>query len=166
MSNSIDVQFIKPFVDGAIETLKVQCSLEAKPGKPYFKGREGSPQTQVDIAGIIGLTSEAFQGTISLCFSEKTFLGIMGKMLGENYEQLTKEVEDGAGELINIIFGAAKRVLNERGYAIQKALPSVVRGKDMSVHHLTPIPIVVLPFETALGAFQIEVGIEPLIKGE
>src|ERR1700744_6373713 len=108
MGNILDVNFVKPFVDGTIHTLEVQCHVTAKVGKPYIKGKSGGEPPQIDIAGIIGITSPSFKGSISLCFPEKTFLGIMGKMLGETYTSITKDVEDGAGELTNIIFGAAK----------------------------------------------------------
>ncbi len=162
MGQLLDVNFIKPFIEGAIHTLKVQCQVEAKVGKPYMKSQEPGDSPKMDIAGIIGITSDSFKGSISLCFPERTFLAIMGRMLGETYTAITKDVEDGAGELTNIIFGAAKRVLNEKGHTIQKALPSVVCGSGLKVRHLTTTPTVVLPFETELGAFAIEVGIEPI----
>lgn len=161
MSYVLDVNFVKPFVAGTMETLRVQCHVEVKVGKPFMR-KAGQPEgLRIDIAGIIGITSSSFKGSIALCFPERTFLGIMGKMLGETYTSITPEVEDGAGELTNIIFGAAKRVLNDKGHDIQKALPSVIRGGGVQIRHLTPIPTVILPFETELGPFQIEVGIEP-----
>lgn len=161
MAYTMDVNFLNPFIDGALQTLKVQCNVEARPGKMFRKGTEKS-DVRVDIAGVIGITSDAFKGSISIGFPAATFLGIMGRMLGEKYEKITKDVEDGAGELLNIIFGAAKRVLNEKGYALQKAIPSVITGQGIEVHHITAAPTIVIPFETELGLFQIEIGIEPV----
>jgi hypothetical protein len=48
----------------------------------------------------------------------------MGKMLGEEFKAITQDLQTGAAELLNIIFGSAKVVLNEQGYAIQKAIPT------------------------------------------
>lgn len=159
MANTLDVGFLNPFIDGALNTLKVQCGMEARPGKPFRKaGEEG---VIVDIAGVIGITSPSFKGSISIAFPAKTFLGIMEKMLGEKFETITKDVEDGAGELLNMIYGAAKTVLNTKGYALEKALPSVVTGRGVHVRQLTAAPIIVVPFETEVGAFQIEICLEP-----
>jgi chemotaxis protein CheX len=155
---SIDVEFVNPFVDSTIKTLSTQCNLQILPGKPRLKGAEGEPP--VAIAGVIGLTSKAFNGSIALCFPEKTFLGAMEGMLGEPFPELTKDLEDGAGELLNIIFGQAKIVLNEKGMGIEKAIPTIVTGQSIAVRHLVNRPTIVLPFETEKGPFFIEVGID------
>ena len=72
----------------------------------------------------------------------------------------TKELEDGAGELMNIVYGTAKSALNEKGYAMQKALPSVIRGTNVSLRHVGSGTTLVLPFKTAAGEFEIEIGME------
>jgi len=151
----LDISFINPFIDGAIETLKIQCSFEAKAGKPFLKGK--GPEIKTDIAAVIGLTSATFNGTVALCFSESLFLIMMEKMLGEKNTSITKELEDGASELLNIIFGQAKKVLNEKGYKIEKAIPTIVRGSNLSVKHLSSNPTLVLPFETEFGIFHMEI---------
>ena len=155
----IDVAFVNPFVSGALETLKVQCSTTVTPGKPFIKGL--NQPTDVAIAAVLGLTSKPFNGSIALCFPEKTFLTIMGKMLGEAFPAITKDLEDGAGELLNIIFGQAKKHLNDKGYAIEKAIPTIVRGKELMVRHMSANPTVILPFESDAGLFHIEVSTEP-----
>jgi len=154
----IDVAFINPFIDGTVETLKIQCSLASTPGKPFLKGGQALPK--IDIAAVIGLASSAFKGSIAICFPQKVFLALMGKMLSDTYTQINKELEDGAGELLNIIFGQAKRVLNEKGYGIEKAIPAIIRGQDLEVRHLTASPTLILPFETDAGPFHIEVATE------
>ncbi len=154
----VDVTFIKPFVDGTKETLKTLCGFTATPGKPFLK--KGSPPPDMDIAGMIGLTSASFCGSITIGFSEKAFLNIMSKMLGEEFKEITSDIEDGAAELLNIIFGHAKRVLNANGHTIEKAIPTIARGKPLTLTSLTRAEVVVLPFEMAEGQFFIEVAIE------
>jgi len=157
---NIDFNFIKAFIDTTRLTLKVQCFTEIVPQKPYIKGK-GQVPAAIDIAGVIGLTSKHFSGSIALCFPEKTFLSLVGKMLGEEYKEINDEVEDAAGELLNIIFGQAKISLNKKGYEIEKALPSIFRGQDLKVKHLAPAPTVMLPFAVGDMTFHIEVGIDP-----
>lgn len=156
--SKVDVLFIKPFVDSVVKTLQVQCNVEAKVGKIFLKGQ--GPKAITDIAGVIALASNAFTGTIAICFPEKTFLGVMEAMLGEKFATITPEVQDGAGEIINIVFGQAKIVLNEKGYEIRKAIPTVIRGANIAITHLSPTPTVMIPYVTPCGDFTIEIAIE------
>jgi chemotaxis protein CheX len=154
----VDTSFIKPFVDGTKETLATLCSFTATAGKPFLK--KSGPTIEIDIAGVIGLTSSAFRGSITISFPEKVFLSIMGAMLGETYDKITDEIEDGAAELMNIIFGHAKRVLNARGHDIDKAIPTIARGQSLKLSSLTKSEVVVMPFTIEPGTFYIEVAID------
>lgn len=151
----LDVQFVNPFLAGTIETLKIQAQIEAKAGAPFKKAARDS--LSGDISGVIGLVSDHFTGSVVISFPEKTFLAIINKMLGENYTQLTPEIQDGAAELTNIIFGFAKRDLNEKGYGIKMAIPSVVSGKDHSISNNSHHVRISIPFESSAGNFNVEI---------
>ncbi|OFZ17744.1 MAG: hypothetical protein A2X94_15205 [Bdellovibrionales bacterium GWB1_55_8] len=151
----MDVAFVNPFINATKMTLETQANTPVTIGKPFLKDGDN---LEFDIAGVISLTSSAFQGSIALCFPAAVFLAIYSSMLGEKHEEITKEIEDAAGEILNIIFGQAKAELNDKeGYAIQKAIPTIVRGKTLQVHHLSRSVAVVLPFETAAGRFNLEI---------
>lgn len=154
----MDVMFFKPFVEGTVKTLEVQANVKVSPGKPFYK--EKNKKIGIDIAGVIGLASPTFHGSITLCFPQAVFLHIMNSMLDEGYQEINDEVEDGAAELLNIIFGHAKVVLNEKGYEIEKAIPSVIRGTDLTTTSLSKEPIITLPFNTPAGEFYIEISAE------
>ena len=152
----MDVQFFKPFVDGTIKTLQIQANVEIKTAKPFFKKKEDNPHHA--IAGIIGLASARFSGSIALCFPEKVFLYIMSQMLGEEYSEIDDDLQDGVAEMLNIIFGQAKTVLNDQGYKLEMALPNIIRGKEIQTFSVTGgTPVVVLPFTTEVGEFYIEI---------
>jgi chemotaxis protein CheX len=154
----MDVQFFKPFIDGTKNTLKIQCRLEAVPEKPFLK--KGGPKVLFDIAGVIGLTSKAFTGSIALCFPKSVFLALMSNMLGEKFAEITDDMQDGAAELLNMIFGQAKIVLNDAGYEIKKAIPTVIKGNQIETQHLSSGPVIVLPFRTEAGVFHVEIATE------
>ena len=154
----MDVAFFKPFIDGTRSTLKVQCKIEAVPAKPFLK--KNGPKVVFDIAGVIGLTSKAFTGSIALCFPKAVFLALMSNMLGESFTEITDDMQDGAAELLNMIFGQAKRVLNDANYDIAKAIPTVVKGTNIETQHLSNKPVIVIPFVTDAGIFHIEIATE------
>ncbi len=151
----IDVKFVNAFLDAVIKVMKIQTQTEVKAGTPYLK----SPKDGFtgDISGVIGLVSDAFNGTIVINFPEGTFLGIISRMLGESFTVLTPEISDGAAELTNIIFGQAKVTLNELGYGIKMATPSVVSGKNHTISNTSSGPRVTVPFESDLGKFTVEI---------
>jgi chemotaxis protein CheX len=152
---ALDTDFINPFLEATMKVLKVQTQTDAIPGKIYLKN--GKDSFSGDISGVIGLVSDSFNGSVVISFPESSFLKIMSRMLGEEYKEMTKDIVDGAGELTNIIFGQAKVALNEKGYGINTALPSVVTGHDHTVKSLTKGQIVIVPFETDCGPFFVEI---------
>lgn len=151
----IDVKFANAFLNAAIMVMKVQAQTEVKAGAPVL--RAGHDPLTGDISGVIGLVSDAFNGAIVINFPEQTFLGVISRMLGEKFEKITPEITDGAAELTNIIFGQAKVTLNELGYGIKMATPSVVTGKGHSISNYSKGPRLTVPFTCDLGAFTIEI---------
>lgn len=152
---SFDTAFINPFLEGTINVLEVQANIKAQPGKVCLK--KGDNDFPADISGIIGIVSESFNGSVIISFPEATFLKVMSGMLGEEFTEINKDILDGAGEITNMIFGHAKIILNEKGYGIKTALPSVVHGKNHVLSTKTKGPIVVIPFESMAGNFHVEI---------
>ncbi|MGZ3711078.1 MAG: chemotaxis protein CheX, partial [Bdellovibrionota bacterium] len=152
----MDVKFLNPVIEGTVEAIKVQCSTEVTPGKISIK--KPGDLFPVEIAAVLGIMSPSFNGSIAICFPKATFLTLMEKVLGERFTEITKDLEDGAGELLNIAFGHAKRELNELGYGIEKAIPTIVRGSAIEVRHMTPSPTLILQFDSGAGKFHVEMG--------
>lgn len=154
-ANVLDVNFINAFLISTIKVLETQGQTKAIPHKVFRK--DTKEKFSGDISGVIGLICDAFTGSVVISFPAATFLKIMSRMLGEEIKELNKDVQDGAGELTNIIFGQAKVTLNERGYGIKTALPSVVTGSEHSILPLSKGSRVVIPFETDVGPFFVEI---------
>lgn len=154
---SLDTDFINPFLTATLKVLEVQAKVSAKPGKIFMK--EASDHFKGDVSGVIGIVSESFNGSVVISFPEATFLKVMTGMLGEEITEMSKDIVDGTGEIINMIFGQAKISLNEKGYGIKTALPSVVSGKDHSLSTKTSGPTVVIPFESNCGNFFVEISL-------
>lgn len=150
----MDAGFVNVFLSATMTALEVQAQITTTAGKPRLRGRD---EALGDISGIIGVVSDTFNGSISISFPTAVFLGIVSRMLGSECKQIDPEIEDAAGELLNIIFGLAKTQLNRQGYALQQAIPSIVSGKGHSISQLSDGPRVVIPFSTPEGSFFVEV---------
>jgi chemotaxis protein CheX len=156
-SGSLNMDFIQPFLLATKKTFETQVQTSIKPLTPSLK--KGS-QPGVDIASVITLVSNGMSGSFVLCFSEEVFLKVYGSMVGETFDKITPEIEDAASEIVNIIYGLAKVDLNARGYTFPKAFPTVLRGEKISIRQSGSKPAVIMPFETGLGKFHIEIEFE------
>ena len=154
---ALDTDFINPFLAATLRVLEVQAKTKGTPGKIYVK--KAGDKFSGDVSGVIGLVCEAFSGTVVISFPEASFLSVVNKMFGSHppITEITKEIEDAAAELTNIIFGQAKVILNEKGYGIKTALPSVITGKDHSVSSTVKGVTVVVPFDSDSGKFFVEI---------
>lgn len=147
----MDVKFINPFIKSAIHTFKTMLNLDIKPGTPKLKTE---PFPTYDISGIIGLSRDA-KGSVVLSFPKKVALKIVSKFLETELEGIGPDVTDGIGELTNIIAGSAKKDIKNMRISI--SLPTVIVGNDHQVSSPKDTPEVLIPFESPIGNFTLEV---------
>ncbi|MGZ3709949.1 MAG: chemotaxis protein CheX, partial [Bdellovibrionota bacterium] len=159
--STMNVQFINPFINATQLTLERQAKTKLTAGKPFARTDQAAVQ-DFEIAGVINLASNVFQGSIALCFPEKVFIAIYANMVGEKHPRITQEMEDSASELLNIIFGMAKAELDSVGMKIEKAIPTVVRGSQLRVFQANRAVAIILPFQTDAGPFHVEIGVNPI----
>ena len=67
------------------------------------------------------------------------------------------DIVDGIGEIVNIVAGYAKKDLTE--YDLSISLPNVVLGEGHQVTVPTGVPAIVVPFDSPLGHFSMEVAL-------
>jgi chemotaxis protein CheX len=155
----IDYEFVNPFIAAARSVLETQAQIKINPGKPVIK--KADDKHVVEIAGVVAISCKEFTGSINLCFKTDVFLKIYEGLTGEKHTKVTFEIEDAAAEMLNIIFGQAKTVLNDqKGYMLDRALPTVLSGDSMKLYHSSKAPVVLIPFESQIGPFHIEMVME------
>ncbi len=151
-------KYIEAFAMGTLKTMKIQANYELKTGGPFLLGQKGELKT--DICGVIGLISSFFKGTVAICMAQPVFLGVMGSMFAESYSEMTDELADGIGEILNILFVQAKTTLTNQGIQFEMAIPTVVRGSDIKLTSLTNgNPTIVLPFDGKDGKLYLLVSL-------
>lgn len=151
----VDVKLCYPFIEAVTHTLKVQCKVDARPGKPGFK--RNSEEGRYDILIGATISSDKVLGQVVLCLTNKIFFIFMSKMLGKLITKMTPEIEDGAHELMNVIFNQAKKLLAEKKIAAVRSIPMIAFGEHVKLRYLSRGQTVILPFETEHGAFNVEV---------
>lgn len=150
-------EFINSFLVSILNVLSTMARMEAKPGKPTVKKNDIACG---DVSGIIGMTSDQAKGTMAITFTEPVILEITKHMLGEELTRIDETVSDMVGEITNMVTGGAKRILSEKGYFFDMAIPTVITGKNHEIHHKSQAPIVIVPFTSEAGNFFLEICFE------
>lgn len=143
----VDKRFINAFVEGVQKTLGLMAQTEVKVGTPYV---EKVFSSRGEVAGMVGMVAGSIKGTLTIGYSKAAILEILKNMLGEDYQEINKDVTDAVGEMTNQVYGTAKTTLNQLGYAFEMAIPTVIQGSFVisKIHNGATL---VLPFTTPGG---------------
>jgi len=152
------VEFINPFLQATVNVLQTMAFTQPQVGQPFLKSK--TTLSQGDITGVVGLTGD-IHGSLAVSFSEAAILQIVSNMFGEVCKEINAEVRDAVGEISNMICGDARRLLADKGYQFQGAIPTVIEGKHHKICHACPGPILLIPFTVSeTGTFFVEVCFE------
>jgi chemotaxis protein CheX len=153
-NSKIDIKFINPILHATINTLSTFAGIKPIVGKPSLK-KQIEPSG--DISGLVKVESSSFVGNISLSFTESCFLKIVSHVFKTDYREINQEIEDFVAEMLNIIFGQSKKVLNENGMDLNQVIPSVINKKSHTIKHPDELSILKIPFTCECGSFHVEV---------
>lgn len=149
----MDAKYMNPFMRSTVDVMKTMCFVEPKMQKPFLRN-PAHPATGY-VSGIMGVVGE-LTGTIALSFEKDTATKLVSNFMSMEITELNDDVIDAVGELINMVSGAAKKIFADEGIKFNIAIPTVVSGKNHTIHHVKDLPCIVLPFEIPEGKFFVE----------
>ena len=153
-----DKNFINAFVKSVVETLKVMASTEPIP-EPIKVERNYHPAG--DVAGFIGMVSNDVRGNLTFTFEKEALFFVLNNMFGETYTEVTSEAADAVGEFTNMIYGNAKTTLNQLGYNLSMALPTVITGR-FKISEAHSGATLVAPFKVGPGYLYVEITVDQI----
>ena len=149
----MDVELINPFISSTVNVLRTMAQTDLKVGKIAPKTDR---RTAGVITGVIGMASDTITGNLILSFDEKSILGIVSRMLMEEYKELNDQVVDAVGEITNMICGGAKSELSQKSIILSMATPMMIRGEHIEISQLSDGDLMTIPFQTQDGWFVVE----------
>jgi chemotaxis protein CheX len=153
-----DLELIEPFLLAIVETMKVQCGLAVRPGEPFRK--DGGESFPTDVIAVFGVLSRAMGDIVSvaICFSDKDYHAIMERFFHQ--DDAEAKAGDGIGEMVSMVFARVKKLMNLDGQIIKRMIPTMISGKDLKISYLTSGKSVVVPLDTDVGKFHLELTME------
>jgi chemotaxis protein CheX len=153
----VKVEFINPFVKAAIDVLKSEIGSEIERGRLRVESSQSSNQ---DVSVMIGVTGAA-QGFVLYSMTSETARGIVGKMMGQPFEEFDALAQSGIAEMGNVITGLASRGLSETGYICNITPPTLITGSNTTIG-MVDIPRLALPLTTACGEIEIHLALREM----
>lgn len=151
-------EYLTPFIQSTQNVLKTMASVKAKFQEVYFSN---DFRIFGEISGIIGLSGEA-EGTVVITFYWDFARKIIAHMMNVQEDKINAEfIDDGVGELVNMISGVAKKSFVGRPYHFQLSLPTVVIGSGHQIGHPDDASIAVMVFDVDSHSFALQVCLKP-----
>lgn len=110
---------------------------------------------KADVSGIVSMSQETAAGLLVISFPKKMICDLLTKFYGKPFTSLDATVNMSVGELTNVIYGVAKKVMNEEGQSFGMAIPSIIVGNQHFVFAHFSGEITVMEFTTEYGSFQV-----------
>lgn len=164
----IDVRIINPFMESVLLTLEQMAQIRVERKSVYLKRNY---QTLGDISAIMSIMGSGFEGSVGLTFQEDLAREVVGKMWKTPPQEISREkLNDGLGELVNVICGqATSRLTQKNDYNFAFAVPTIVNGFGHSISHETNAPCLVITFQSGNLYFAVQLAIrrmsDPAIPG-
>lgn len=161
MSNQIPLDPIIPksLIESIQDTFTVQANTPIEILQVKAMDVADSSNENSDLIAAIGMNSGKISGTVAICFPKTTFLGVVNRMLGENYTEITNENSDAASEILNILYGGARVKINKAGHDFTPAIPTVTRGKSLRIAHGDSKKVVRIDCRCEFGTLHVEVSL-------
>ena len=147
----MDVRFINPFISAIRNVFSTMVRTEVTIGKPQVRPGD---LCSADVSGVIGLSGDA-TGAVVLSFPKVVACKIASMFAGAELSLEHPDFTDAIGELANMVAGNAKKDFS--GLNVSISLPSVIVGAGHQVSQLRNSVQLVIPCQTPMGPFNVEV---------
>jgi len=151
-SSAQTAEYINPVISATRTVFETMLNCTPKRTALILKETMSSRH---ELSAVIGVTGKV-AGTIVLSLSREAALEVLNRMVGVEAEDINTEVCDAAGELTNMIAGAAKAQMERLELSI--SIPNIVSGVEHEVHYPSSVTPFCIVFESEIGPFAIEVG--------
>jgi CheY-specific phosphatase CheX len=113
-----------------------------------------------DVSSLVTLFGE-LSGTCVISFPRKLAVSLIGKMMmDDSLDDMTDEVQDGIGELSNLVGGGAKgRLATILGTKASLSTPAIVTGVGHTIEHKKGLPCIGCVFEADGQRFFLEIAV-------
>jgi chemotaxis protein CheX len=156
-----EMEYLTPFISSTKDVFSTMASMDVDFKQIYFQNEH---RMLGDISGVIGLSGEA-EGTVVVTFYWELAQQVISSIMGVSPDDIGPELlNDGVGEIINMISGSTKRYLADTPFYFQLSLPTVILGWQHEIGYPENSTVAVLLFDVEGKSFAVQVSLTPRKK--
>lgn len=156
-----EMEYLTPFISSTKDVFSTMASMDVDFKQVYFQNEH---RLLGDISGVIGLSGKA-EGTVVITFYWDLAQKVISNIMGVTADEIGPELlNDGVGEIINMISGSVKRYLTDTPFQFQLSLPTVIIGWQHEICHPENSTVAVLLFDVENKSFAVQVSLTPRKK--
>jgi CheY-specific phosphatase CheX len=127
--DAIDTSMTQTFCNIYKTMTDLDTSIVPNPNMNDFKRNYS---TAMGLNGDVHLDGKKYQlkGSVIICWEMSGYVKMAGRMMGEEYQDYSPEIDDVGMEVLNTAVGNSKPLLNEAGVFIQMSLPTGFIGNQ------------------------------------
>lgn len=150
----MNVKFLNPFLDAVVDVMKAEVGIPCTRGNLSM---QKSSMTTSEVTVMISIIGQV-QGVVLYGMSKTTSLGIVSRILDQEFGEFDNLAQSGIGELGNVISGKATINLSEAGFQTTISPPTLIIGQGAQISTLDFSRIAV-PFSTELGEIIVHLAV-------
>jgi chemotaxis protein CheX len=152
ISAGMQATIVNILIDATLHVLETIGGVQFAVQKPRLKN---DPAPSGEITGVI-LLSGGVSGSAALSFERGCALQIVSRMLGEDLQELNREIQDAVGEIINMVSGQAAQRLADIRPRIDVRPDAVLMGQGDISGRTVGAAVVAVPLTGPVGRLTLE----------
>ena len=150
----MDVRFLNPFVEAAVEVMKAEVGVEISRGELNV---QKTAMTTDDVTVLIHLVGQVY-GVVMYGMPVETGLNFVSQIMGQKFKEFDSLAQSGVAELGNVITGRATIKFAEAGFKANISPPTIISGKGIQISTLD-FPRIVVPLNSELGDLTVHLAL-------
>jgi chemotaxis protein CheX len=155
-----NVKYLNPFIEAAVEVLHAECQIQAKKGNLSM---QKMAMTADDITVMLSLVGEV-QGVVLYGLSTEVGLGLVSRVMEQEFTEMDNLAQSGIAELGNVITGRATIKMSEAGIASNISPPTFIQGRGTKISILD-FDRIIVPLNTDVGVFTVHLALRESLRG-
>ena len=152
----MNLELINPFIKSTSNFLDTMATMGTTQGEAV----ECKDLPPADITGILSMVSDEAKGVLAVSFTKPVIFEITKRVVGIEPTDIDEVVESLVGDITNMVYGGAKKILDEEGYNFDMAIPTVIQELDKNLDFPQDCMVVVVTFTTEVGNFYVQISFE------
>ena len=156
----MDVKFLNPFIDAAVEVMKAEVGIDVARGDLTV---QKTAMTTDDVTVLIHLVGQVY-GVVLYGMPILTGLNVVSQIMGQKFTEFNSLAQSGVAELGNVITGRSTIKFSEAGFSSNISTPTIITGKGVQISTLD-FPRIIVPLRSQLGDIMVHLALKETQPG-